>query len=76
MIGEGAIYVVDAGKITYTNITDIEENESLSLYDVQVHVLARGHGLDLSTRRPMIDGKPVEAGPKFNQSEEVGQEVN
>jgi cyanophycinase len=43
VVGEGAVTVVDAGAITFTNLPDIGEDESLALYDVKLHVLPEGH---------------------------------
>ncbi|HKS29603.1 MAG TPA: cyanophycinase [Pyrinomonadaceae bacterium] len=55
VVGEGAVTVVDAGAITFTNLPDIGEDESLALYDVKIHVLPEGHRFDLEKRAPIIE---------------------
>jgi cyanophycinase len=55
VIGEGAVTVVDAGAITFTNLPDIGEDESLALYDVKLHVLPEGHRFDLEKRAPIVE---------------------
>jgi cyanophycinase len=63
VIGESAVTVVDAGAITYTNLPDIGEDESLALYDVKLHVLPEGHRFDLEKRTPIVEKR---AGAKKN----------
>jgi cyanophycinase len=53
VLGENSVTVIDAGRITYTNLPDLAKDESLSLYGVQVHVLAEGHKYDLEKRAPV-----------------------
>jgi cyanophycin synthetase len=53
VIGENSVTVLDAGGITYTTLPDLEENESLSLHGIKVHVLAAGQRFDLSKRAPV-----------------------
>lgn len=53
VIGEGAITVVDAGGITYTNLPNIDNGDALALHDVKLHVLSAGHRFDLGNRRPV-----------------------
>src|SRR5215211_2275770 len=53
--GEGAVTVVDAGAITFTNLPDLGEDESLALYDVKLHVLPEGHRFDLEKRAPIVE---------------------
>jgi cyanophycinase len=55
VIGEGAVTVVDAGAITYTNLPNIKEGESLALFNVKIHVIPAGHGFDLDGRKPIIN---------------------
>jgi len=56
VMGEGAVTVIDAGSMTYTSLPDAEhDGESLSLYDVRVHVVAAGHKFDLTRRAPIIE---------------------
>jgi cyanophycinase len=54
VIGEGAVTVVDAGGITYTNLPDIDDGDALALYNVKLHVLSAGHSFDLGNRCPVV----------------------
>ncbi len=52
--GTGAVYVIDASGLTHSNVADeLDENDGLSVWDVRVHVLARGDRFDLNARRPL-----------------------
>jgi cyanophycinase len=53
VIGEGAVTVIDAGGLTYTNFADLEENECLALCGVQLHILPAGYRFNLLNRLPM-----------------------
>jgi cyanophycinase len=59
VVGEGAVTVVDAGAITFTNLPDISEDESLALYDVKLHVLPEGHRFDLEKRAPIVEKREL-----------------
>ena len=52
VIGTGAVYVADGRGITHTNVSEQAKGHTLSLFDVTLHVLNHGTGLDLRTRRP------------------------
>jgi len=56
VIGEGAVTVVDAGDITYTNLPTIGDGDALALYNVKLHVLPADHRFDLGNRCPIIEG--------------------
>lgn len=53
VIGEGSVTVVDAGGISFTNLPEIEKDENLALFGVQIHVLPSGHKYDFETRSPV-----------------------
>ena len=55
VIGKGAVTVIDAGELTYTNIPELKEDEGLALYNVKLHVLPAGHRFDMKTRQPIIE---------------------
>jgi cyanophycinase len=55
VIGAGAVTVIDAGDLTYTNVPDLKEDEGLALYNVKLHVLPAGHRFDMSARSPIIE---------------------
>jgi cyanophycinase len=63
VIGSGAVYVVDAENVTASNIAEARPENTLSMFDVRLHVLASGDGLDLTTRRPLDQPAAVE-GPR------------
>ncbi|MBY3321623.1 cyanophycinase [Rhizobium laguerreae] len=55
VIGTGAVYLVDAGHVTHTNIAEASPDEALSIYDLRLHVLSAGDGFNLESRRPDRD---------------------
>ena len=59
VIGSGAVYVVDAEGVTASNIAEARADNTLSMFDVRLHVLASGDGLDLLTRRPLDQPAPA-----------------
>lgn len=50
-IGSGLVIIVEGDDIKYTNIADIEDGESISIENLTVHVLSKGHNYILSERR-------------------------
>jgi cyanophycinase len=52
VIGEGAVYIVDGEEVSHSNISEAEPHRTLSMHDVRLHVLSRGDGFDIPTRRP------------------------
>jgi cyanophycinase len=52
VVGEGAVYIVDAEESTHSNIAEAHPDCTLSMHDVRLHVLSAGGGFQLSTRRP------------------------
>ncbi len=61
VIGEGSVTVVDAGSLTYTNITSLKKNDLLTLCGVKIHVLNEGYRFDLLNRKPLIEADTVYA---------------
>lgn len=55
VIGEGAVTVVDAGGITYTNLPYLADGDALALYNVKLHVLPARHRFDLGHRSPIVE---------------------
>ncbi|OWV79172.1 cyanophycinase [Rhizobium sp. N122] len=53
VIGSGAVYLVDGGDVTHSNIAEASPEEALSIYDLRLHVLSAGDLFDLETRRPV-----------------------
>jgi cyanophycinase len=52
VLGTGAVYVVDGGGVTQSNIADERTDSVLSIYDVRLHVLSSEDRFLLPTRRP------------------------
>ncbi|MEX0810705.1 MAG: cyanophycinase [Chitinophagales bacterium] len=49
-IGSGLVTIVDGSKITYTNIAEIKDGEPISIENLIVHILSKGHNYILSER--------------------------
>lgn len=52
VIGSGAIYIIDGRDITYSNVSEQEYDELLSMYNVKLHVLTPGKKYDLVKKVP------------------------
>jgi cyanophycinase len=50
VIGSGAVYVVDGGGVTRSNIAEARPERTLSMFDVKLHVLSKGDRFDLAKR--------------------------
>lgn len=53
VVGSGAVYMIDASKVTQSNIAETAQDAPLSMFDVCFHVLSDGDGFDLQERRPL-----------------------
>ena len=53
VIGRGAVSVVDAGVLSYSNLDAAREGDALALCGVNLHVLPAGCRFDLRDRRPV-----------------------
>jgi cyanophycinase len=62
VIGSGAVYLVDASAVTYSDVAESRTNAAPSIYDLKLHVLTSGEMFDLSTRRPAHNLSPVNEG--------------
>lgn len=51
--GSGAVYVVDGGDATHSNIAEASPERTLSMFDVKMHVLGSDDRFDLRHRRPL-----------------------
>jgi cyanophycinase len=54
VVGSGAVYVVDGGKVTFTNINEAKPEEPLCIYGVKLHVLNQSDSFDLKKRQPLF----------------------
>lgn len=59
VLGEGGVYIVDGGAMTYSNLTDEQTDRSLSVFDVKLHILSQGDTYDCQTRRPKAHAAEV-----------------
>jgi cyanophycinase len=55
VIGEGAVTIIDAGGMSYTNLGEVERHDLLAICGVRVHILPNGYSYDLQNRQPIID---------------------
>ncbi|MDI3256753.1 MAG: cyanophycinase [Kyrpidia sp.] len=55
VIGSGAVSIVDAGALTYSNVDRADRGEPLALCGVRLHVLPAGYRFHLRERRPVLD---------------------
>lgn len=51
ILGENAVYVVDGRGVTYTNISEASAEQTMSMHDVRLHILADGESFDLKERK-------------------------
>ena len=68
VVGEGAVTVIDAGAMSYTNLPYAEECGGLALYGVTIHVLPAGYKFDLANRTPLVPDDDEEAPKKGRAS--------
>jgi cyanophycinase len=61
VLGSGGVTIVDAARVTRSNIAEAKPNRVLSLHNVTLHALSAGDRFDLVTRRP-ICGRDQETG--------------
>lgn len=61
VVGTGAVYVVDGAHISFSGLSDHHPEGVLSLYGVQLHVLAAGDVYDLQRRCPVLSAERQQA---------------
>ncbi|MGI6096961.1 MAG: cyanophycinase [Dethiobacteria bacterium] len=54
VLGSETVSVIDGQGISFSNVSDQRENEALSLFDVQLHILSAGAAFNLKLRRPTL----------------------
>ena len=55
VIGRGAVSIVDAGRLTHSNLEKVDADASLALCNVKLHILPSGYGFHLRKRDPIED---------------------
>jgi cyanophycinase len=53
VVGTGCVTIVDAGGLTFTNITQLKKNDILTMCGIQIHILAEGFCFDIKNRQPL-----------------------
>jgi len=66
VIGEGAVYFIDGSNISYTNVSEQNSNEVLSIYNVKLHVLKQGDKFSLIKKSPFEEEKSRNEDNKSN----------
>ncbi|HBM82005.1 MAG: cyanophycinase [Clostridiales bacterium] len=54
VIGSKSVTVVDGMYISHTNVSELMPEEPIALTDIKLHILPKGYGFDLISRRPII----------------------
>lgn len=54
VIGSQSVTVVDGQYISNTNVSELKPHEPLALTDVKIHILPKGYGFDLISKKPRI----------------------
>ncbi|MBE6054345.1 MAG: cyanophycinase [Clostridium sartagoforme] len=57
VIGSGAVYFLDASNITYSNVSEQNYDEVLSMFNVNLHVLKEGDKYNLLSKKPFEEDK-------------------
>lgn len=55
VVGSGAVYIVDGAGVTHSNVAEARQDEALSMFGVQLHILTAGNLFDMETRRPSLE---------------------
>ena len=66
VIGSGGVTVADGVNVSYSSLSERQPEGVVSIFDVKLHILARGDRLDLQERRPISAHKPEEETVKAN----------
>lgn len=61
VIGEGAVSVIDAGRLAYSNLDKVKRGDDLALCGIQLHVLPSGYGFQLRDRTPILKADKASA---------------
>lgn len=57
VLGSGAAYFIDGSGISYSNVSEQYSNETLSMFNVKLHVLKEGDKFDLLKKIPFEEDK-------------------
>lgn len=59
VVGGGQVAIVDASRVTTSNIHSVERNKPFTMVGLQLHLLTAGDRFDLRTRSMIPAGRPV-----------------
>jgi cyanophycinase len=54
VLGSGGVYIVDGSSISFSSLSERQPEDTLSILNVTLHVLAAGDRFDLAARRPIL----------------------
>lgn len=57
VVGNGAVYILDGRNITYSNVSEQNSDEVLSMFNVNLHVLKEGDKFNLLSKLPFEEDK-------------------
>lgn len=66
VIGEGAVYIIDGSTISYSNVSEQNCDEVLSMYNVKLHILKEKNRFSLIRRTPFEEDKLKDENNKAN----------
>src|SRR5215217_5460708 len=70
VLGSGGVYVIDGTEVTYSNVAEEDQQKTLSIYNVRMHMLSQGDRFDLLNRMPrQMQGRAAEKLPEKEEEE-------
>lgn len=57
VLGDGAVYVIDATEMTHTNVAQRRRDGTLAITNVRLHSLSDGYRFDLRHRKALVPGE-------------------
>lgn len=73
VIGSGAVTIVDAGQLIYSNAQELKNNDDLALCGIQLHILPSGYRFHLRRRVPVLSGQTAEGKANSAKKRENGE---
>src|SRR4051794_10994714 len=61
VLGSGAVYVIDGQHISYSSLSEEDQQGSMSIAGLKLHVLAHGDEFSLAERKPIFTKKSATA---------------
>lgn len=52
VIGSGAVYVLDGADINYSNVSEQHQEETLSIFNIKLHILKSGNNFNTKSKSP------------------------